>query len=109
VCHEFDGTQCEVNATSKMSKFTSERILKPYFRVEKDGKNRIATTYATTDKVQKESTKNLQHRAHLVDTWTATLERAIQAMVDEMTTMEEQRRRLRHALFILQMPESIGR
>jgi Tektin family len=102
---KFDVAQHEVIVT-KMAKTKWKFSI--FFRVESDSKNTIATTYATTDKVQKDTTKNLQHRAHLVDTWKATLERAIQAMVDEMTTMEDQKRRLRHALFILQMPESIG-
>jgi hypothetical protein len=78
-------------------------------RVEKESKNKILSTYSRTDKIQTQSTKNLQNRAHLIDIWKQTLERAIQALVDETSTMEEQRRRLKQALLVLQLPESIGK
>lgn len=61
-----------------------------------------------TDKNQKDNTKRLQTRARDVDKWKETLQRAIHAMSEEISTMEEQRRRLKQSLSVLRVPESIA-
>ncbi|XP_017488843.1 PREDICTED: tektin-4-like, partial [Rhagoletis zephyria] len=63
-----------------------------------------------TEKVQKtqaETTKNLTQRAQLVGKWKTTLETAVKNLVDEISTLEEERIRLKKSLVILGVPESI--
>lgn len=47
-------------------------------------------------------------REQEVHRWKCELERAIAAASEEITFMEEQRRRLKQASAVLQMPEAIG-
>jgi tektin-4 len=78
-----------------------------HFRVENSAKNAIMKAYEITDHNQCDNTKRLQNRAKDIDDWKQCLERAIRAMTDEICTLEEQRRRLKQAMNVLQMPESI--
>lgn len=78
------------------------------FRVENDSKDTIIRTYAFADKAQKDNTCRLHTRARDVDKWKETLHRAINAMSEEISTMEEQRRRLKQSLAVLRIPEAIG-
>ncbi|XP_054743536.1 tektin-4 [Anastrepha obliqua] len=64
---------------------------------------------AMVDKTQAETTKNLTQRAQLVGKWKVTLETAIKNMADEISTMEEERIRLKKSLVILGVPESIAK
>ncbi|KAG5675042.1 hypothetical protein PVAND_004981 [Polypedilum vanderplanki] len=75
--------------------------------VENSAKNAIMKAYEVTEHNQSDNTKRLQNRSRDIDDWKQCLERAIRAMTDEICTMEEQRRRLRQAMNVLQMPESI--
>ncbi|CRK99861.1 CLUMA_CG013164, isoform A [Clunio marinus] len=75
--------------------------------VEKSAKNSIRRAYEITDHNQSDNTKRLQIRSKDIDDWKQCLERAIRAMTDEICTLEEQRRRLKQAMNVLQMPESI--
>lgn len=76
--------------------------------VENDAKNTIMKTYALTDRNQCDNTKRLQNRSRDIDDWKEALERAIRAMTEEICTMEEQRRRLKQSLNVLQIPNSIA-
>ena len=76
-------------------------------RVENSAKNSIMRSYEVTEHNQSDNTKRLQNRARDIDDWKQCLERAIRAMTDEICTLEEQRRRLKQAMNVLQMPESI--
>jgi tektin-4 len=78
-----------------------------HFRVENLAKNAIMKAYEITDHNQSDNTKRLQNRSKDIDDWKSCLERAIRAMTDEICTLEEQRRRLKQAMNVLQMPESI--
>ncbi|XP_053696093.1 tektin-4 [Sabethes cyaneus] len=77
-------------------------------KIEHDSKNTIARTYAITDKNQSACTEQLHTRARTIDDMKSELERAIKAMQDEISTLEEQRRRLKQSLAVLRMPEAIA-
>lgn len=64
---------------------------------------------AMVEKTQAETTKNLKQRSQLVGKWKTTLETAIKSMADEISTLEEERIRLKKSLVILGVPESIGK
>lgn len=78
-----------------------------FFRVENEAKSTIFKTHQITDQNQCDNTKRLQNRAKDIDDLKEALDRAIRAMTDEICTMEEQRRRLKQSLNVLQMPDSI--
>lgn len=59
------------------------------------------------EKTQNETTENVRQRAQLIGKWKTTLEAAIKAMADEISTLEEERVRLKKSLVILGLPESI--
>ncbi|XP_023308178.2 tektin-4 isoform X1 [Lucilia cuprina] len=59
------------------------------------------------EKTQTETTENMRQRAQLIGKWKNTLEAAIKAMQDEISTLEEERVRLKKSLVILGVPESI--
>ena len=63
---------------------------------------------ALVEKTQRETTDKVVERARLIGKWKNTLETAIKAMADELSTMEEERIRLKKSLVILGVPESIG-
>lgn len=75
--------------------------------MENSAKNAIMKAYEITDHNQCDNTKRLQNRSRDIDDWKQCLERAIRAMTDEICTLEEQRRRLKQAMNVLQMPDSI--
>ncbi|XP_014094448.2 tektin-4 isoform X1 [Bactrocera oleae] len=64
---------------------------------------------AMVEKTQAETTKNLKQRSQLVGKWKTTLETAIKSMADEISTLEEERIRLKKSLVILGVPESIAK
>lgn len=68
----------------------------------------MTRTFAVADQTQADSTNRLKSRSHDLHKWKSTLERAINAQVDEITTLEEQRIRLKKSLAVLQKPEAIG-
>lgn len=75
--------------------------------VEDKCKSTINHAVALADRHQEHSTKLLKERTHDVYRLKSTLERAIKAQMDEISTLEVQRNRLMEALTILKMPESI--
>lgn len=77
-------------------------------RTHNDTRNTMARTFAIVDRTQSDSTARLQNRSADVNKWKATLERAIAAQATEISTMEEQRVRLKESLSVLQKPEAIG-
>lgn len=68
----------------------------------------MAHTHALVDRNQHANTKRLKSRTHDVHKWKSTLERSIKAQIEEIENLETQRIRLRNALRLLEMPESIG-
>ncbi|XP_067008025.2 tektin-4 [Anabrus simplex] len=68
----------------------------------------IEMTSASTDKCQADSTNRLRQRAHEVYHWKNELERAINAMADEINLLELQRQRLKTSMGVLRIPESIA-
>lgn len=61
------------------------------------------------DKSQKETTDKLRIRSQLIGKWKNTLENAIKAMADEISTMEMERIKLRKSMVVLGVPESIAK
>lgn len=61
------------------------------------------------EKTQSETTEKVRQRARLIDKWKTTLGAAIKAMADEISTLEEERVRLKKSLVILGLPESIAK
>jgi tektin-4 len=78
-------------------------------RVDLNGRQCATFTVADTNKKQNENSKELSKRVHDVHRWKAELEYAISAMSDEINTLELQRQRLKTAMRVLHMPESITR
>lgn len=78
-----------------------------FYSVENSARNAIMKACEVTEHNQSDNTKRLQNRSRNIDDWQQCLERAIRAMTDEICTLEEQRRRLKQAMKVLQMPESI--
>lgn len=76
--------------------------------VDWNGRQCLEQTLADVDKNQADSTRRLTQRQQEVHRWKCELERAIAAASEEITFMEEQRRRLKQASAVLQMPEAIG-
>lgn len=68
----------------------------------------MTRTFAITDQTQADTTRRLQMRSADINKWKATLERAINALADEISTLEEQRVRLKQSLAVLRTPEAIG-
>ncbi|XP_023166076.1 tektin-4 [Drosophila hydei] len=62
---------------------------------------------AMVNKTQNETTEKLRQRAQVICKWKSTLENAIKAMTDEIFMVDEERNRLRRALVVLGVPESI--
>ncbi|KAJ9591612.1 hypothetical protein L9F63_001826 [Diploptera punctata] len=73
-----------------------------------NGRQCAAYTAADTDKKQSDNTKRLSQRAHDVHRSKVDLERAVISMADEINLMELQRQRLKTAMGVLRMPESIA-
>ncbi|XP_017067045.2 tektin-4 [Drosophila eugracilis] len=78
-------------------------------------KNRFSSTTeflrlsAQVAKSQKETTDKLRIRSQLIGKWKNTLENAIKAMADEISTMEVERIKLRKSMVVLGVPESIAK
>lgn len=68
----------------------------------------MARAYAIIDKTQAASTQSVRDRSNLVTKWKCTIERAIAAMIQEITALGEERLRLKQSLVVLGMPYSIG-
>lgn len=68
----------------------------------------MARTFAITDQTQKDSTERLVNRTGDLTKWKTTLERAIEAQIDEISELEQQRIRLKQSLAVLKTPEAIG-
>lgn len=66
-------------------------------------------TQADATKNQADNTKRLEIREQEVHRWKCELERAIAAAAEEISFVEDQRRRLKQASSVLQMPEAIGK
>ncbi|XP_030376712.1 tektin-4 [Scaptodrosophila lebanonensis] len=83
--------------------------------IDKADKNRFsaATEFqrlsAIVTKTQNETNDKVRLRVQLIGKWKTTLENAIKAMADEISTMEEERIRLRKSLVVLGVPESIAK
>jgi len=77
-------------------------------RVDFNGRQCTNFTAADTDRKQNDNTKRLSQRAHDVHRWKVELEHAIRVMNDEINTLELQRQRLKMAVGVLRMPESIA-
>lgn len=77
-------------------------------KCQKDSKNNLIQIFSFTDNTQTKNTDCLVKRTKEVEKWKLTLERAIAAAADEISTMEEQRLRLKQALSILNIPEMIA-
>lgn len=78
-------------------------------KTKNDSCNTMARTFAMTDQTQKDSTARLMNRNADVNKWKTALERAIQAQANEISTMEEQRVRLKQSMSVLRKPEAIGK
>lgn len=76
--------------------------------MEFNGRQCLEQTRADTDKNQEDSTKRLKLREQEVFRWKCELERAIDAAREEIELVERERRRLKHAMAVLMLPESIG-
>ncbi|KAH8352207.1 hypothetical protein KR084_002678 [Drosophila pseudotakahashii] len=78
-------------------------------------KNRFSSTTeflrlsALVAKSQNETTDKLRIRSQLIGKWKNTLENAIKAMADEISTMEVERIKLRKSMVVLGVPESIAK
>jgi tektin-4 len=68
----------------------------------------LVQTSADVDKNQEDNTKRLRQREQELHRWKCELEAEIEAIAEEITLTEEQRRRLKQASKVLQMPESIA-
>lgn len=77
-------------------------------RIDWNGRQCLEQTQSDVDKNQEDNTKRLNQREMEIMRWKCELERAIAAAAEEISFMEEQRRRLKQAASVLQMPESIG-
>ncbi|XP_064553973.1 tektin-4 [Drosophila montana] len=81
--------------------------------LDKADKNRFSSTTeyqrltAMVTKTQNETTEKLRQRSQVICKWKSTLENAIRAMTDEIFMVDEERNRLRKALVVLGVPESI--
>ncbi|KAI8042664.1 tektin-4 [Drosophila gunungcola] len=83
--------------------------------LDKADKNRFSSTTeflrlsALVAKSQNETTDKLRTRSQLIGKWKNTLENAIKAMADEISTMEVERIKLRKSMVVLGVPESIAK
>lgn len=78
------------------------------FSIDWNGRQCLEKTQSDVDKNQEDNTKRLNQREMEIMRWKCELERAIALAAEEITFMEEQRKRLKQAAAVLQMPESIG-
>ncbi|XP_050295530.1 tektin-4 [Anthonomus grandis grandis] len=76
--------------------------------IDWNGRQCLEQTQSDVDKNQEDNTRRLNQREMEIMRWKCELERAIAAAAEEIALMEEQRRRLKQAASVLQMPESIA-
>ncbi|XP_076273209.1 tektin A isoform X1 [Rhynchophorus ferrugineus] len=76
--------------------------------IDWNGRQCLEQTQSDVDKNQEDNTRRLKQREMEIMRWKCELERAIAAAAEEIAFMEEQRRRLKQAASVLQMPESIA-
>lgn len=77
-------------------------------KCENTSKNNLVQTFSFADHTQAKNTDRLVLRAKEVEKWKLTLERAIHAHADEISTLEEERVRLKQAMAILGIPLAIA-
>jgi len=78
------------------------------YRVDWNGRQCTAFTAADTDKKQNDNTRQLTHRGHDLYERKAALQHGISLMTDEVNALLAQRQRLKMAMGVLRMPESIA-
>ncbi|XP_030745690.1 tektin-4 [Sitophilus oryzae] len=76
--------------------------------IDWNGRQCLEQTQSDVDKNQEDNTRRLNQREMEILRWKCELERAIAASAVEIAFMEEQRRRLKQAAAVLQMPEAIA-
>ncbi|KAJ8967264.1 hypothetical protein NQ314_002992, partial [Rhamnusium bicolor] len=76
--------------------------------IDWNGRQCLEQTQADVDKNQEDNTKRLNQRELEIHRWKCELERSISAASEEISFMEEQRRRLKQASSVLTLPESIA-
>ncbi|GAB0099724.1 Tektin [Sergentomyia squamirostris] len=86
----------------------SQRVSQLSVKNHQNAKTCMATNFQKTNKAQQDNTTRLSSRCHEIFTWQTNLEHAIQAQVDEIALLEEERHRLKKAMAILKIPESIN-
>uniref|UniRef100_A0AAR5P4D3 Tektin n=1 Tax=Dendroctonus ponderosae TaxID=77166 RepID=A0AAR5P4D3_DENPD len=78
------------------------------YLIDWNGRQCLEQTQADVDRNQGYNTRRLNQREMGIMRWKCELERAIALAAEEISFMEEQRRRLKQAAAVLQMPESIA-
>lgn len=76
--------------------------------VKSNAEDLMEQTHTTVHRHQSYSTKMLKERTHEIHRLKMTLERAVRAHMDEISSLAEQRDRLMRAVSVLELPESIG-
>ncbi|XP_066141076.1 tektin-4 isoform X2 [Euwallacea fornicatus] len=76
--------------------------------IDWNSRKSLEQTQSDVDKKQADNTKRLNQREMEITHWKCELDRAIILAAEEITFLEEQRRRLKQAASVLQIPESIA-
>ena len=82
--------------------------LNPSFRAEYNSRRGLECISASADKNQHSSTVKLSERAHEILRWKTEVERAIEAMVEEINNLEQQQKRANNSKSVLGMIKSIS-
>uniref|UniRef100_A0A1B0CEK9 Tektin n=1 Tax=Lutzomyia longipalpis TaxID=7200 RepID=A0A1B0CEK9_LUTLO len=86
----------------------SQKVNELSIKNANEAKNCMASNFSRTNRTQQDSTTRLGSRCHEIFTWQTNLDHAIQAQVDEIAMLEEERHRLKKSMAILKIPESIN-
>ncbi|XP_059616631.1 tektin-4 [Phlebotomus argentipes] len=86
----------------------SHKVSQLSLKNDNEAKNCMASNFSRTNRTQQDNTERLGNRCHEIFTWQTNLEHAIQAQVDEIAILEEERHRLKKSMAILKIPESIN-
>ncbi|XP_055711522.1 tektin-4 [Phlebotomus papatasi] len=86
----------------------SQKVSQLSVKNENDVKNCMASNFSKTNRSQQDNTTRLSSRCHEIFTWQTNLEHAIQAQVDEIAMLEEERHRLKKSMAILKIPKAIN-
>lgn len=78
------------------------------FSIESNAKDLMEQAHIIVHRHQSYSTKMLKERTHEIHRLKMTLERAIRAHMDEISSLAEQHNRLMRTMSVLELPESIG-